>query len=330
MLVAMAAPSSPFGRVVLVTGPEALLAERAVDRVVASAIKVAPEAEVHDVEAARLDAARLAEMTGASLFASLTVAVVRDLAQLPPELFDAVLALTQSPQPDVAVVLVHNGGQKGKGLVDKIKKETKPEVVDCPQLKPRDLGRFVTDEAKRLRARIATEAVEFLVDAVGHDLRALSGAVSQLVVDRQFDEEITTALVRRYFGGRAEVTSFAVADEVLAGRTVAALEQLRWALSTGVAPVLVTSALASGLRGLGKTQGDRSGMGDNDLARDIGVPPWKMRAIRQQLRGWDAQGLAAAIRHVARADADIKGAADGPEYALERCVLAIAGCRHGG
>lgn len=329
MLVAMALPTSPFGRVVLVTGPEALLAERAVDRVVASATRVAPEAEVHDIEAVRLDAARLAEMTGASLFASLTVAIVRDLANLPHGLFDAVSALVQSPEPDVALVLVHNGGQKGKGLVDKIKK-TKPDVVDCPQLKPRDLGKFVTDEAKRLRARIAAEAVEFLVDAVGHDLRALAGAVSQLVMDRGPDEEITTDLVRRYFGGRAEVTSFSVADEVLAGRTVAALEQLRWALGTGVAPVLVTSALASGLRGLGKFQSDRSGMGDNDLARDIGVPPWKIRTMRQQLRGWEAQGLAAAIRHVARADADIKGAADGPEYALERCVLAIAGCRRSG
>ena len=33
------------------------------------------------------------------------------------------------------------------------------------------------------------------------------------------------------------------------------------------------------------------------------------------------------IGHVARADADVKGAADGPEYALERCLLAIASCR---
>ena len=133
--------------------------------------------------------------------------------------------------------------------------------------------------------------------------------------------------MRRYFGGRAEVTSFAVADEALAGRATRAMEQLRWALSTGVAPVLVTSALASGLRGLGKLQGNRSGMGDNDLARDIGVPPWKLRTMRQQLRGWDQSGLAAAIRAVALADADIKGAADEPAYALERCVLAVTRAR---
>lgn len=325
MMGVMAAPVDPFGRVVLVTGPESLLAERAVDRVLAAASKSRPDAEIHDVEAGRLDAARLAEMTGASLFASSAVAIVRDLASLPAELYDAVLDLATRPEADVALVLVHGGGQKGSGLITKLKK-TKPEVIDCPVLRGRDLAAFVPDEAKRLRTRISREAAELLIDAVGHDLRSLAGGISQLAADRE-GEEITTELVRRYFGGRAEVSSFAVADDVLAGRTVQALEQLRWALSTGVAPVLVTSALANSLRGLGKLQADRSGMGDNDLARDIGVPPWKLRGMRAQLRGWDARGLATAIRHVARADAEVKGAADGPEYALERCVLAIAGCR---
>ena len=57
---------------------------------------------------------------------------------------------------------------------------------------------------------------------------------------------ITVDQVRRYFGGRAEVTSFAVADAALGG----AYRALRWSssagpLATGVAPVLITSAMAS-------------------------------------------------------------------------------------
>lgn len=326
MLGRMAGAADPFGRVTLVTGPESLLAERAVERVVLAATKSRPDAELHDVEAVRLEPARLAEMTGASLFATSAVAIIRDLANLPAELHDAVLALAKSPQPDVALVLVHGGGQKGRGLVDKIKK-TKPELIDCPVPKVSELAGFVMAEAKRLRCRMSSDAVKFLIDAVGHDLRALVGAVSQLVADRIDDGEINSEMVKRYFGGRAEVSSFNVADAVLSGHTVEALEQLRWALSTGVPPVLVTSALAGSLRGLGRLQANRSGMGDNDLAREVGVPPWKLRSMRAQLRGWDARGLASAIGHVARADADVKGAADGPDYALERCLLAIAACR---
>ncbi|WP_460767372.1 DNA polymerase III subunit delta [Mariniluteicoccus flavus] len=320
-----AAQRSPFGRVVLVSGPEGLLADRAVESLVAAARKEDASAEVSDIEAIRLDAGALASMTGGSLFATRAVAIIRDLANLPAELTDTVAAMAQDPFEEVALILVHGGGNKGKGLLDKVKK-AKAEVIDCSALKPRDLPGFVANEVRRHKGRISPEATQFLIDAVGSDLRALAGAVDQLISDSQ-GEEVNPELVRRYFGGRAEVTSFAVTDKALAGQTVQALEQLRWALSTGVAPVLITSALANGLRGLGKLATNRSGMGDNDLARDIGVPPWKLKSMRVQLRGWDQPSIAGAIRAVAQADADIKGAADNAEFALEKCVLAVSRAR---
>ena len=51
------------------------------------------------------------------------------------------------------------------------------------------------------------------------------------------------------------------------------------------------------------------------------MPPWKLRTIRDQARGWSDAGIARAIRAVARADADIKGAASDASYTLERLVL---------
>jgi DNA polymerase-3 subunit delta len=68
-------------------------------------------------------------------------------------------------------------------------------------------------------------------------------------------------------------------------------------------------------------------MRDADLAREIGVPPWKLKTIRAQARGWDERGLARALRAVAVADAEIKGAADDAEYALERVVLTVSRAR---
>lgn len=321
----MASKASSFGHVALLTGPESLLARRAAEEIRTAALREQPDADVHDVEAGGLEASRLSELTGGSLFASAAVVIIRDLGSLPAELHDAVLALVQTPQPEVALVLIHDGGAKGRGLVTKLKK-AKVATRDFPRLRGKDLAGFVNAEVRHARVRADPQTVQFLIDAVGHDLHALAAAVSQLAADREGDE-LTLDLARRYFGGRAEVTSFAVADAILSGQTTHALEQLRWALSTGAAPVLVTSALASGLRGLGRLQADRSGMGDNDLGREIGVPPWKLRSMRTQLRGWDARGLETAIGHVAQADADVKGAADQPEYALERCLLAIARCR---
>lgn len=124
------------------------------------------------------------------------------------------------------------------------------------------------------------------------------------------------------------MTSFAAVDATLSsGRTGVAMEQLRWALSTGVAPVLVTSAFASGVRGLGKLVGAPSGLREGDLAREVGVPPWKLKSMRSSGPWLGSAWIARALQAVATADAAVKGAADDAEFALEQLVLAVAGCR---
>lgn len=318
---------SPFGRTILVTGPEALLADRAVAESEARAHDEQVDVEISYAEAGQLDAGTLAEITGGSLFASRRMAVVRGLSDLPTELVDQVVALASSPDPDIALVLVHPGGVKGKGLLDKLRKlKGSVEVVDCPSLKAYELAGFVSAEFRRIGARADEQAAQLLVDAVGQDLRGLAAAVRQLHADAG-DAAITADVVRTYFAGRSEVTGFAVTDAALAGRTTKALEQLRWALATGTSPVLLTSALASGLRGLGRLLTAPGGLRDADLARDVGVPSWKLRSMRSQLRGWDQRGIARALVAVARADADVKGAAENAEFALERALLEVSRAR---
>ena len=138
-------------------------ADRAVDAVVAAAKRTDAEAEISEIDAVRLDPGGLAELTGASLFSSLKVAVVRDLAQLPADLVDDVTRLAASPGDDLALVLVHGGGQKGKGLLDKLKK-SKVQVVDCQAIKAWELPQFVAAEAKRARGTIDKDAAQFLAD----------------------------------------------------------------------------------------------------------------------------------------------------------------------
>jgi DNA polymerase-3 subunit delta len=49
--------------------------------------------------------------------------------------------------------------------------------------------------------------------------------------------------------------------------------------------------------------------------------------MHSQARGWDQAGLASALKAVAVADAQVKGAAGDAAYALERALIAIAGAR---
>ena len=271
--------TSPFGHALLVTGPESLLAERAVTGFIARATAERPDAAVVRVEAGQVNGGSLAEAAGGSLFASATVLVVTDLGELAPELADQVVGMASEPGPDLALALVHPGGNKGKNLLDRLRK-LRTELVDCPTIKPWDLPQFVSAETRRQQGRIDAATSAVLVDAVGSDPRSLVAAIRQLLDDAP-ERVVTETAVRRYFGGRAEVTSFAVADDVLSGRLDGALGKLRWALSTGVAPVLITSALVQGVRAIGKLSSARGGR-PADLARELGMPPLMERVLARR------------------------------------------------
>ncbi len=306
------------------TGKEEYLNERTVSAVRDAVRAHDADAEFSEATAGDLSLATLGEMAAPSLFSSIRCVVVRDLEKLPEESVDGLLAYAGAPADDVALVLVHGGGPRGSGVLTKLRKLG--TVVDSRsgELKASEFPSFVAAEVRRHGSSIDNEAAVFLVQAVGQDLRSLAAAAHQLTNDF-LGETLDVDKVKKYFGGRAEAKSFAVADAAFWGRRQAALEELRWSLDAGTAPVLVTSAFAGGARGVARYRAAPRGMRDADLAREVGVPPWKLKTIRDQSRGWSDAGIARAIRAIAQADADIKGAASDAAYTLERLVLTITG-----
>jgi DNA polymerase-3 subunit delta len=312
----------PLAPVTLAVGQEDLLLDRAVRQVIDAARAADADTDVRELAPADLRPGTLAELTSPSLFAERKVVVVRDAQELAADTVKDVKAYLASPAEEITLVLVHAGGAKGKGLLDAARKAGAREVA-CPKMtKPADRQAFVRGEFRAVGRSATPEACQALVEILGSDLRELASACSQLTAD--VEGTIDEAVVARYYSGRAEASSFTIADRAVEGRLPEALEALRWSLSTGVAPVLVTSALAQGVRGIGKLMSAPRGMRPGDLARELGMPPWKIDRVRQQMRGWSAEGVTVALRAVADADAAVKGGGDDPEYALEKAVMTIA------
>ncbi len=319
-------PQDVLGRLTLVTGPEEFLGERAIGGVRAVVRSHDAEAEFSETMAASLTMAELGDLASPSLFSATRCVVVRGLEDLPEESVPGLLDYAASPAVDIALVLAHGGGPKGSGLLTKLRKLGSVTEVKSAPLTAREFPGFVVNELRARNMRIDPDAAHFLIQAVGQDLRSLSAAASQLSNDFE-GQPLTVEMVKKYFGGRAEAKSFAVADHTLYGEAAKALEELRWALDRGTAPVLVTSAMAGGLRSLAKFMTAPRGMRNNDLMREVGVPGWKLDTLRRQSHGWDADGVGRAIRTVARADADIKGQASDASYALEKMVLDVVRAR---
>jgi DNA polymerase III subunit delta len=319
------APSAPL---TIVVGEEELLVERAVGDLVAAAREAMSPVDEHDLLAASLRPGQLNALVSPSLFGGGCVAVIRAVQDAGKDVAAEIAGYAAAPAAGAVVVLTHAGGAKGKGLLDTVV-HSGARVVRCPKITR--LGErldFVRQEFRRAGRSASENGVRALVDAVGQDLRDLAAACSQLAGDTT--GAVDEAVVATYYRGRAEATGFSVADQAVEGRLGAALEQLRWALAVGVSPVLITSALAQGVRSLAKVGSAPRGRSGAALASELGMPPWKVDRVRQQLRGWTPHGVAAALRAVAEADADVKGGGTNSAYALERAITNIVTARSAG
>ena len=311
--------------VTIVVGEEEFLIDRAVrDLIAASAA-----GDLHDLDGAALGPGELDALTSPSLFGGGSVVVIRAAQNAAKEVAAELTRYAASPAPDAALIMTHAGGAKGKELLAGVK-AAGAQVIECPKV-TRFAERldFVRGEFRRAGQRADDAAARALLDAVGSDLRELAAACEQLAADAGPGARVDEAVVATYYRGRAEATGFTVADLAVEGHLARALEQLRWALATGVSPVLICSALAQGVRLLGRVGSAPRNVNTATLAAEVGAPPWKIDRVRQQLRGWPPDGVARALHAVAEADAQVKGEMTSADYALERAVRRIVAARAG-
>ncbi|MBV9204831.1 MAG: DNA polymerase III subunit delta, partial [Actinobacteria bacterium] len=323
---AVTSPTTEVAPVTLIVGEEEFLVDRAVRDLVAAgreaglagpagpgAGEAGAEGDVHDVDAAALGPGELGTLTSPSLFGGGSVVVVRNAQNASKEVAAELARYIGHPAADAVLILTHAGGARGKDLLAAAK-AAGARVIECPKL-TRFAERldFIRAEFRRAGSRADDGAARALLDAVGSDLRELAAACDQLAGDTEGG--VDEAVVARYYRGRAEATGFTVADRAVEGQLAPALEQLRWALATGVSPVLICSALAQGVRLLGRVGSASRGVSSAALAAEVGAPPWKIDRVRQQLRGWAPDGIARALHAVAEADAQVKGEATSAAYA---------------
>lgn len=310
---------------VLISGPERVLAQRALEETLEAWRSATPDAQIVRVDAAEYEPGRLTMELSPSLFGGHRLIVVRDLDEAPDALVDELEDALAHPVDDAHIAVLHKGGNRAKRVLDALKK-SKARVIDAPAMKSdRDKSAFITNEFRRAHRRITPDAVRALLEAAGKDTSELAAACRQLVDDTSgtIDENV----VGTYYAGKVEASGFRVADAAVAGNASEALRLLRHAFASGVDPVPVVAVLASQLRQVARVAtagGGRSA----DLAKQLGMPPWQVDRARGASRGWDGVRLGRAIQCVAAADFAVKGGGRDPQYAVEHAVLEICRQRH--
>jgi DNA polymerase-3 subunit delta len=308
--------------VVLVSGTETFLAERAIRSLRDTLRLEDPSLEVSDLEADNYAPGQLLTVASPSLFGEPRMIRAVNVEKCTDAFITEVLDYLQNPADDTYLVLRHGGGVRGKKLLDALRGGLGGGIeVVCTELKKeQEKLEFASAEFAAAGRRAAPGAIRALVAAFSDDIAELASACQQLIADAA--AEITEATVEKYYSGRVETTAFRVADVAIAGRHGEALVMLRHALASGADPVPIVAAFAMKIRTMAKVSGARGPSGQ--LAQQLGMAPWQVDRAKRDLQGWSDAGVGRCIELLAETDAAVKGAQRDPIFALERLVGAIA------
>ncbi|MCU1425287.1 MAG: polymerase subunit delta, partial [Microbacteriaceae bacterium] len=220
-------------RVVLVSGTEGFLADRAI-RLLRDTLRLEdPSLEVGDISADQYSPGELVTLASPSLFAEPRFVRVTGVEKCTDAFMTEVLSYLEDPAEDCYVVLRHAGGVRGKRMLDAIRGGLGDgiEIVCADLKKDTEKMEFAAAEFSAAGRRITPGALRALVSAFADDLAELASACQQLLADAS--EQITEVTVEKYYSGRVETNAFKVADSAIAGRRGEALVLLRHALSSG-------------------------------------------------------------------------------------------------
>lgn len=311
--------------IVLISGPEHFLADRANRAIRDMLASVGAPLEIHDVDATTYASGELFTLASPSLFAEPRLIRVNAVEHCTDAFIEDAKAYLAEPAEDTTVVLRHSGGQRGKALLDAVRGDAGASVgaieITCPEIK-KDTDRlsFAQAEFKAKGVSISATALRALVGAYSSGIAELAGAIEQLISDH--GQQITDNDVLTHTEGRVEAGAFKVADAATAGRAGDALVLFRHAVSTGTDLIPLLAAVNMKVRAMARVYAARENI--STLASAFSMAPWQIERAQKETRGWTETGLAAAVALGAETELALKGGSRDPEFALERYLLFIA------
>ena len=226
----------------------------------------------------------------------------------------------KDPNGSSVVICQHEGGVKGRKIIDQLVKAG-ARKEDVPDLKKPDAQlNFVLGEFEKRGRRVEPMAAQQLVSVLGGKTGELAAMCEQLCFDFD-DNPMGLDRVNQYLTANPQVTGFAVADKAVEGKTAEAIVMMRAAVEQGTDPIALIGALAMKLRTIAKASAVRAGTISQAEAK---TNPWVLKNAMRQLGGWTSAGLAHCIRMLAWADEQSKTNGGDPVYALERCIEDIS------
>ena len=305
----------PPAPVTVFAGPEALLRERGV----ALLAKSDPElgANALRVAASETEWSRLAdELYTPPFFAKRKLVVLVDDGKFVQANTGSIRNYLDDPSPSSVLAVL--------AASLKLPRLGAAPVVECRSLKPADLRRWVTQEARALGKTLARDAADHLASRGGPDLAALAGHLEKLALHAGKRAAITLQDVQALVVGRVERKVYELSLAAASKNGPKAFRVLRDLLSAGEVAPKVLGMLAWEYRRLANAKrlmgAGRSG---GEVASMLRVSYFKEEFLRTVERH-EMGELVKKHGEILKADVALKTSGGAEEAILESLVLRLA------
>ena len=322
----MAATLSDLKLVYLIYGTEDLRLQQALARLKKRVADVADldfNFDTFEGESAKADDI-VASCNTLPFLSERRLVVVKNVDKMNAEGWNVLANYAGDPSPTTVLVLVATKLAKNTRLYKAVDKLGGAAEYAAPRKSeyPREVQRMFSDRGKK----IALNAAELLVEAVGFDLRRLSAEADKAVAFVGGREEITRDDIEQVASTTAPSSAYEFTDALANRDCRAALRLLSELLGDGESVYGLHALSLRALRDLiaARVVIERGGGSLAEIAKTIGRPDWQLKNVPRQARGFTTQELVDALRAAAASEAQMKTSRD-PRLVFERWIVKVCG-----
>ena len=238
---------------------------------------------------------------------------------------DILVSYLKDPSPSTCLALVsHQARYDKKSVLSAV--ETKGAVIRYYPLLERELTGWIGSRARDMGLSIQQEAVDYLKQSIGSDLKAISNELRKIALFMKDRKNVTLDDVKSVAGDFREYSSFDLASAIGRKNRGQALLVLSKLLREGEQPVQLLGAIAWNYRRLMQAKDmEAAGITQDDIMKKLRIIFHQTGLFREQMRNHSGDEVRVAFRIMLTTDRTLKSSRLSGGLILERMILRLCG-----
>jgi DNA polymerase-3 subunit delta len=251
------------------------------------------------------------------------VVVARGIGRFSAGEVEPLVSYLADPLPSTELVLVAGGGRLPKAITDAVTKGGGVVVETAAPSRPRDRADWLADQVSERGLKLERPALELMASWLAEDVGRVGGVLDTLCATYGAGATLRAVDVAPFLGEAGGVPPWDLTDAIDQGRVARALELLRRMTGAGERhPLQVMAILHAHYTKLLALDGVDA-RDESAAAAAMGTKPgFATRKLVDQYRTLGGGGVGRAIRLLAQADLDLRGARELPDELVMQVLVA--------